>query len=238
MLVFRSSGMAKPIFDVPLHIAGQRINEDFKTKFLGVILDNKLSWAYHIQYIKSKIAKGIGVICRARHLLNVKTLCTLYYCFVYPYLSYAAEVWADTSANYLSSVIKLQKRVIRIINHSQRCEHTRPLFTKLNILRLEEIHILKISLTMFKVHHKETPLVFRNLFTRNSDVHSYATRQASHFHVPKAKTNYMQRAISVKGVNIWNNISQKVSYNCSTLSFKIGVKKYIINNPSIVNYIC
>ena len=86
-LVFRSSGMAKPVFDIQLQINDQHIKEDIKTKFLGVFLDNKLTWAYHIQYIKNKIAKGIGVICRARRLLNIKTLCTLYQCFFYPYLN-------------------------------------------------------------------------------------------------------------------------------------------------------
>ena len=60
--VFRSSGMAKPVFDIQLQIKDQHIKEDIKTKFLCVFLDNKLTWAYHIQYIKNKIAKGIGVI--------------------------------------------------------------------------------------------------------------------------------------------------------------------------------
>ena len=237
-LVFRSSGMAKPIFISALQICGEHIKEDFKTKFLGVILDNKLTWIYHIQYIKNKIAKGIGVICRAKRLLNVKTLSTLYYCFVYPYLNYAAEVWADASAIHLSTVVKLQKKVIRIINNSQWLEHTRPLFSKLNILRLEEIHVYKVALMMFKVFHRDTPKVFSSLFTRNSDIHDYETRQMNQFHVPAARTNYMLRSVSVKGVRIWNDLSDRINHDCSFLSFKISLKKYIINNPDFVTYIC
>ena len=64
---------------------------------------------------------------------------------MYPYLNYAAEVWADTSATHLSAVVKLQKKAIRIINHSQRLEHTRPLFTKLNILRLRKFIFIKLN---------------------------------------------------------------------------------------------
>ena len=152
-------------------------------------------------------------------------------------MNYATEVWGDTCDKHLSTLIKLQKKAVRIISHSDRREHTRPLFTKFNILRLEEIHILKIALTMFKVHHNETPLIFRNLFTRNLDLYSYETRQAYLFHVPKARTDYMQRAISVKGVYIWNRIAKRINYDCSTLTFKVGVKKYIIDNSSIVTYI-
>ena len=126
----------------------------------------------------------------------------MYYCFVYPYINYAAEVWADTSAMYLSTVVKLQKKAIRIMNYSQRLEHTRPLFTKFNILRLEEIHIYKVALIMFKVYHKDTPMVFSSLFTKNCDIHNYETRQLNQFHVPFARTNYMLRSISFKGVRI------------------------------------
>ena len=128
--------------------------------------------------------------------------------------------------------------MIRIINHSDRREHTRPLFNKLYILRLEEIHLYKVALIMFKVYHNDTPRVFCNLFTRNFEVHNYGTRQATQFHVPNARTNYMKRAISVKGVCIWNKLSRKVNNDCSFLSFKISLKKYIISNSDIVTYVC
>ena len=236
-LIFRSSGMRKPVFDESLQINGECVKEEFKTKFLGVIVDNKLSWSYHIQYIKKKIAKGIGVICRAKRLLSVKTLCTLYYSFVYPYFNYAAEVWGGACANHLLAIIKLQKKVIRIITNSRRNEHSLPLFQKLNILRFEEINYYKIALMMFKVYHKNTPVVFSNLFVRNTDIHDHKTRQAGHFHVPYARTNYMLNAISVKGVKVWNELFVKVNHDCSYLSFKIALKKYIINNSNIISYL-
>ena len=36
------------------------------TQFLGVIFDDRLEWSNHITYINTKIAKGIGIICRAK----------------------------------------------------------------------------------------------------------------------------------------------------------------------------
>ena len=40
------------------------------TKFLGVILDDKLKWTHHISYIKNKISKGMGIILKARKVLK------------------------------------------------------------------------------------------------------------------------------------------------------------------------
>ena len=50
------------------------------------------------------------------------------------------------------TILKLQKKTVRIITHSQRLEHSRPLFTKYNIFRLEKIMFIKLHL-VFK--HEE-----------------------------------------------------------------------------------
>ena len=62
-----------------LLINGNQITEVNETKFLGVIIDNKLTWCPHIMYIGKKIAKGIGIILKAREAFNNETLFSLYY---------------------------------------------------------------------------------------------------------------------------------------------------------------
>ena len=37
------------------------------TKSLGVIFDDRLEWSNHITYINTKIAKGVGIFCRAKN---------------------------------------------------------------------------------------------------------------------------------------------------------------------------
>ena len=118
-ILFRSQGMRNPVINEELTIKNEPIKQDYKTKFIGVIVDEKLTWSEHIQYIKCKIAKGIGIISKARRLLKNETLRTLYYCFVYPYLNYCVEVWGDTFKTYLQTLVKLQRRVLRIISQSK-----------------------------------------------------------------------------------------------------------------------
>ncbi len=40
------------------------------TRFLGVLLDESLSWKPHIRSIKTKMAKSIGILGKTRHLIN------------------------------------------------------------------------------------------------------------------------------------------------------------------------
>ena len=45
------------------------IKESSHIKYISVILDNKLNWSEYIGYVKNKLAKGIGIICKARKFL-------------------------------------------------------------------------------------------------------------------------------------------------------------------------
>ena len=163
-IIFRSIGMKKPVYDRELIINDEVVLQQNQTKFLGVILDEKLTWDPHIKYIKPKIAKGIGIVNKAKRLINSKTLLILYYSFIYPYFNYAVEVWGDTCDSYLKPLITLQKRAIRTITSSGWDDHTAPLFKQVKVLQLEKIHVYKIVLIMFKVWHKLVPNVFASLF--------------------------------------------------------------------------
>ena len=70
-ILFRSQGMRQPPIGENLEIRGEHIQRDCKTKFLGVIVDEKLTWTDHIRYIRTKIAKGLGTICKAKKILDL-----------------------------------------------------------------------------------------------------------------------------------------------------------------------
>ena len=48
------------------------------TKFLGVLLDQHLSWKYHIYHVAKKVSKTIGIISKARFFLSSQSLLSLY----------------------------------------------------------------------------------------------------------------------------------------------------------------
>ena len=186
-MIFRSQGMHNPVATRPLIIKNETIKRDHKTKFLGVILDEKLIWVDHILYIKGKIAKGLGIICKARKLLNAETLHTLYYCFVYPYMNYCIDVLGDRCKSYLEPLVKLQKKVLRIISYSGFNYNVDNVFKKLEIMQIRKIHLYKAALVMFKVKADlSAPAVLCDLFRENKSADDYDTRQRENFHVPQA----------------------------------------------------
>ena len=90
-----------PCVKVSVVVDNHPINEVHHTKFLGVIIDNKLKWKEHINYISKKIAKGIGVIVKATKLFDKVTLLSLYNSLILPYLSYCIHIWGNAYQTHL-----------------------------------------------------------------------------------------------------------------------------------------
>ena len=95
--LFHSSHQRKKIPEIlpTLQIASNNIERDTVTKFLGVLIDENLSWKPHINVINSKVSKNIGLLYKARLFLNIYNLKQLYFSFVHSYLNYANIAWAS-----------------------------------------------------------------------------------------------------------------------------------------------
>ena len=83
------------------------------TKFLGVLVDENLSWENHIDLINTKVSKSIGILYKSRNILNKNLLKQLYFSFIHCYLNYANIVWASTHKSKLMSLYRTQKHAIQ-----------------------------------------------------------------------------------------------------------------------------
>ena len=90
-----------PCLKVSVVVDNHPINEVHHTKFLGVIIDNKYKWKEHIDFIRKKIPKGIGVTVKARKVFDKVTLLSMYDSLIIPYLyllfTYLGECIPNTS---------------------------------------------------------------------------------------------------------------------------------------------
>ena len=83
--IIKSNNSAVKINDSVLN----RVNN---MKHIGVIIDHKLKWCEHISYVKNKVSKGLGIIFKARTVLDQKCLLTLYNSFGYLFSIYCIDI--------------------------------------------------------------------------------------------------------------------------------------------------
>ena len=81
------------------------IKRENSIKFLGVSIDENLTWKNHIEVVENKISKNIGVLYRASHLLDFKNL-KIYFSFIHIYISYANIASASTFKTKLQGIFR------------------------------------------------------------------------------------------------------------------------------------
>ena len=73
-------------------LRGKQI-EKVSTKFLGVYVDEHLSWKIHIKHLLNKLRCSLGAVCRVKPLLNQDTLLQLYHSLINSHLLYCVQNW-------------------------------------------------------------------------------------------------------------------------------------------------
>ena len=119
-----------------------------------------------------------------------------------------------------------QNECIRWIFFSHNRESSAPYFKLLDILNIDNIFRLKISLLAHKISQNQAniPEVFQKYLIKVSDIHSHNTRYASNlnFHVPRVKSNYGKHTFKFAITKIW----EATPTNIKTLSYFQFKKKY------------
>ena len=145
-----------------------QVNE---TVFLGVILDDNLTWKSHISSVAVKVSKSIGIIFRSSFYLSTPSLRMLYNAMILPYHKYCNLVWGSTYKTNLQRIVVLQKRVIRIvISHIIMLIMLiqNQFFKKLNLLKFQDIHLMHLGQFMFSFKNAILPRKFENKFAINN----------------------------------------------------------------------
>ena len=207
-------------YNFSFSFGNQSLKQSNVVIFLGVYLDEHLTWRHHISFVCKEIAKSIGILFRSRFYLSVKTKLTLYYTLIYPYITYCNCTWSSTYVSNLNRILYLQKRAVRAITNSDYRAHSAPLFTKLGILDIFQVNTFQVAKFMFYYHNQLLPSMFLNLFVTSGQVHNYGTRLANSYRSHPCRTNLKQFTILYQGPKIWNSLPATITCSPSLPSFK------------------
>ena len=185
-----------------LLIENIHIKRKHVTKFLGVFIDETLSWKENIDIVSSKISKSTD---KSRDVLSKQCLKQLYFLFIHNYVNYANIAWGSTSKSKLERLHRCEKHAARVIYHKDRYTHASPLLNDMKALNVFKLNIFNILCFMYKCKQNLNPPVFRNIFTHRTKT-KYALRNENSIQEPLCRTNFSQYCISYRGPNLWNKI--------------------------------
>ena len=213
-----------------LYIYGNIIERKESTKFLGIFIDQKISWKSHADFIIGKLSRILGILGKINDLLTLSALKNLYLSLFQPSIQYGLIFWYSVSSELKNKIFRKQKIAIRLMNRSSRYSSTHSLFLKSKILKLEDLYRLEAC----KFIQQE--ICFSNHFslTPNYLVHGYPTRSNLNIHSRLYRTQIGSRFILSNGVKLYNELDDSTKEIDSVHKFKCKLKLDILydyNSP-------
>jgi hypothetical protein len=184
-------------------------------KFLGLLLDNKLTWKAHSRELAIKLNKASYAIRAIKSSVSLKVLMSIYFSYFHSLLTYGVIFWGNSPIS--KNIFEIQKRVIRIITNKPRRESCKHLFKWLKILTLPSQYIF--SVLVYIAEH-------RDLFMSNTDIHSFNTRNHLDLHLPSTHLTVVRRGVLYSGCKVFNNLPAQIKSHFDNLrNFKKILKK-------------
>ena len=135
-----------PVFNV----GGTDIDLVNKVKYLGLLIDNSLSWRYPIENKEVKVSHAIGLLKYCRNFVSMETLKDICRSIVEPHLNYCCFVWGCSGITRIESLQKLQNMAARIVTGSSYDAPSVPLCKELGWLSIKEMIVKETSTMMYK----------------------------------------------------------------------------------------
>ena len=209
-----------------IKINNYNIKQVSEMKYLGVILDNKLNWHNHLQYLSTKIAKGSGIIYKLRNKVPQSVLLLLYHSLVGTYLRYGISSWGSAKTTALLKLQSLQNKVVRYITNSSPYTNVTQKYKDLGILKIDEVYFLEVAKFMFRRTNEMLPSTFDEYFSNIEHYHHTRTKSRSMYVLPKPRTDLGKQSVKFTGIKIWSEIPS-IKTATSLDNFSDMLKKYL-----------
>ena len=206
--------------DIDVKLNGIPIERSNCERFLGVLVDDSLSWSDHIKSLASKISRNSGIVYKLKGIVPESVLKTLYNSFIQSNLNYCSSVWGLRSKNLVEPLFRAQKKAVRAIENrynsffynkdSGECAcHTKEIFARNKLLTVHNL-IAKNCLTiMQRVYMGLSPQPIKNLFCKSTDINQ--RRAQTFFNVPLNRLKSVDNSLSFKGSKFYNIIINRIN---------------------------
>ena len=148
---------------------GIPIDQKQVIKYLGVQIDDKLNWNFHITQVKQKVSQGIGILRKVKFLIPPYFISNVYSSFIQSHLFYANLAWAspNTSSNTLDKLINQSHKIMNSLNLDK-------------FLNLNHIYKLECCKLIFELHLNTLPPSINSMFKKTNQVYTSSSYPSSY----------------------------------------------------------
>jgi hypothetical protein len=193
--------------------------ESPKIKYLGLILDTRLSWKHQVNELSKKLNRAVGMLYKIRENCSHEVLRSLYFSLFNSYLLYGITVWGNCSDSLINKLNLIKKKVVRAITFADFNAPSKPILKKLEILNISDLLKHQTASFMWDYDHGILPSSLSKLFTRRDAIHNRNLRNANCGQLYTAKfykNRYGYNSFAHNGAILFNEIKGYPFYSSSS----------------------
>lgn len=220
-----NSSQPESDFSIRIHNCGNTlatcscpsIHKAKHTRYLGVTVDQRLTWHLHAENIMNRIRKLIWTFKNLRHVLTKTTLNQVYISLAQSVITYAIPVWGGATKTKFLELERAQRALLKVMYHKPFRYPTSELYLLCDLLTVRKLYILNLVL---KTHKKTIYTPGKKTSTRR--------RKADVINTPILKSAFARRQQHAQSCNLYNVINKVIDiHSCSTYECKSRLTKWL-----------
>lgn len=200
------------------------------TKYLGVIIDDRLQFNDHCNYMLRKIRKKTSFLNRIGSNISVYTRCMVYKTIIAPHFEYGATLLINMGETQLNRLQKAQNRAMRVILQCDRYTRIECMLNALQFMNIRQRLYYNLCILIFRMLKCMSTDHFKNMLEVVGNISERQTRQAGDIMMQYRRTRSTQKSIFYEGIKMYNGLPIEIK-RCDRIElFKRRLKQYISTN--------
>ena len=202
-------------------------------KYLGFTIDSNLNWSDHIDAVKTKLLKTIGILYKTRYFLNQNSLYYIFNSLLMSHVRYGLLCWGRASKTKITEIDKLINRALRCIHSKDRNESVKSIKIEKKILDVKNMFKYEVGVFMHKFKRDTLPVNFKPYFTNVNKMHNHLTRFAeTNYFFPRVNSLFGLKTLSYLGSKLWEELPRNLIDQSYLGAFQYGMRENLLKRQS------
>ena len=192
-----------------------------KSKCLGVIIDNKLSWGPHTTHVCAAFSNKIKKLYKMNSLDKV-TLRTIYNTGILPSVLYGILIWGNAADHLINDIERIHIKAARFV---ERISKSIPDSEVLNVANWKPINFYykkHLACKTYKIYNGLSPLLLQKFISKST---TRTTRNKLKINQPLFQSVAFKRSFAYRAAIVWNNITTSIREKSSVDCFKLALSR-------------
>ena len=226
-ILFGSEHDLKALPELTISVGDEEVKPSRTVRNIGSMLDSTLTMIPHINSITKSCYLQIRNLSRIRKYLSEESSKTLTHAFVSSRLDNMNSLLYKAPQALTKRLQNIQNNAARVVKKQRKSCHITPLLFDLHWLPVEYRSQYKILLLVYKSLHGKGPAYLASMLEEYSPIRSLRSATQLRLNEPRVKKRYGDRAFSVAGPSLWNDLDPSVKQSSSVTVFKNRLKTYL-----------